>query len=44
MMKLWIVHASITPGGARTGHEFIDKAAIASQGAPTHDFGEGAAM
>jgi hypothetical protein len=44
MMKLWIVGASITPGGARTGREFIDKAEIVSQGAETHHFGEAAAM
>jgi hypothetical protein len=44
MMKLWIVHASITPGGARTGREFIDKAVTVSQGATTHHFGEVAAM
>jgi hypothetical protein len=44
MMKLWIVHASITPGGARTGREFIDKADIGSQGTTPHHFGEEAAM
>jgi hypothetical protein len=44
MMKLWIVDASITPGGARAGREFIDKAEIVSQGATPHRFGEGAAM
>jgi hypothetical protein len=44
MMKLWIVHASITRGGARTGHEFIDKDEMVSQGATAHHVGEAAAM